>query len=201
MPNNSNARIRNPPTHENYRSHREDGAVPGHGGSILRMEAPGTKTLGRSLDLPSPTGAHPGGRPTLDVRSEGPIVVVGANGSGKTRLGVWIEFESGQRDKVHRISAQKSLTMPEVASVAMTEDARLHLFYGNIENYGYNSSTPVAQLMAAKQGTRWGQRPGTYLLDDFGRLLEYLVTEDYEQSTAYRRASQETGDRVEPPET
>ena len=129
------------------------------------------------------------------------MVVIGANGSGKTRLGVWIEFESEQKDKVHRISAQKSLSIPEVASVAMIDDARLHLLYGSIESYGYDSSTPPGQLMSVKRNTRWGQRPGTYLLDDFGRLLEYLVSEDYEQSTAYRRASKESGDRVEPPET
>lgn len=41
------------------------------------------------------------------------ILVVGANGAGKTRLGTWIEFSSSDRDKVHRISAQKSLTMPD----------------------------------------------------------------------------------------
>lgn len=188
-------------TDQNNRSERDDSGVPKHSANIPGMEVPDTKSRGHSLNLPSPKNTPPGGRATIDVRSEGPIAVVGANGSGKTRLGVWIEFESEQRDKVHRISAQKSLTMPEVASVAMTEDARMHLFYGNIESYGYSSTTPPAQLMATKQGTRWGQRPGTHLLDDFGRLLEYLVAEDYEQSTAYRRASKETGDRVEPPET
>lgn len=188
-------------TDANDPSDRDDSGDPEHNVNISSMEVPGTKTTGRSLNLPSQKHAPSSGGPTVAVQSEGPIVVVGANGSGKTRLGVWIEFESEQRDKVHRISAQKSLTMPEVASVAMTEDARLHLFYGDIESYGYSSSTPPAQLMRVKQDVRWGQRPGTHLLDDFGRLLEFLVAEDYEQSTAYRRASQETDDRVEPPET
>ena len=43
--------------------------------------------------------------------SAGPIVVVGANGNGKTRLGWWIE----KRDtaNVHQVSAQKSLALPK----------------------------------------------------------------------------------------
>jgi len=46
-----------------------------------------------------------------EVTSAGPIVVVGANGSGKTQLGWWIE----KRDtaNVHRVSAQKSLALLE----------------------------------------------------------------------------------------
>ena len=47
------------------------------------------------------------------VKSQKSLLVVGANGAGKTRLGTWIEFNSPDRDKVHRISAQKSLAMPD----------------------------------------------------------------------------------------
>ena len=35
------------------------------------------------------------------------MIIIGANGSGKSRLGVWIELNS--LDKTHRISAQRSL--------------------------------------------------------------------------------------------
>ena len=40
------------------------------------------------------------------------ITIVGANGSGKTRFSVWIE-QNNTDNNVHRISAQKSLNMPE----------------------------------------------------------------------------------------
>ncbi len=50
------------------------------------------------------------------------IVVVGANGAGKTRLGTWIEFSSPDRDKVYRISAQKSLLMPDSATLSILND-------------------------------------------------------------------------------
>ena len=41
------------------------------------------------------------------------LLFIGANGSGKTRLGTWIEIESPQNQKhrTHRISAHKSLSM------------------------------------------------------------------------------------------
>ena len=36
------------------------------------------------------------------------IIIIGANGSGKTRLGAWIE--KNMIDETHRISAQRALT-------------------------------------------------------------------------------------------
>ena len=48
-----------------------------------------------------------------EIKTSKSLLFVGANGSGKTRLGTWIEFNSPQKDKVHRISAQKSLSMPD----------------------------------------------------------------------------------------
>lgn len=43
------------------------------------------------------------------------IVLLGANGAGKTRMSVWID-ENNPELNVHRISAQKSLDMPEYVS-------------------------------------------------------------------------------------
>jgi hypothetical protein len=60
----------------------------------------------KSLITPSKSDAVPS-----EVTSIGPIVVVRANGNGKTRLGWWIE----KRDtaNVHRVSVQKSFALPE----------------------------------------------------------------------------------------
>jgi ABC-type lipoprotein export system ATPase subunit len=60
------------------------------------------------LAVPTPTG-------TLNLEFEfgSSIVIVGANGSGKTRLGVYIEESLAARDIVHRIAAQKTLAMEE----------------------------------------------------------------------------------------
>lgn len=50
---------------------------------------------------------------TQEIKTTTSLLFVGANGSGKTRLGTWIELQSSQQEKVHRISAQKSLTVPD----------------------------------------------------------------------------------------
>jgi hypothetical protein len=38
------------------------------------------------------------------------LLFIGANGSGKTRLGTWLEMNSPDQARVFRISAQKSLS-------------------------------------------------------------------------------------------
>ena len=68
---------------------------------------------------------------TIDViETEGIIVVIGANGTGKTRLGSWIEFSPGSVDKVHRVSAQKSLSIPPTIPIESIGKARSLLYYG-----------------------------------------------------------------------
>lgn len=54
------------------------------------------------------------------------IVLLGANGAGKTRMSVWID-ENNPELNVHRISAQKSLDMPEY--VSPTELKRRRIFF------------------------------------------------------------------------
>lgn len=50
---------------------------------------------------------------TKELKIKGSLLLIGANGSGKTRFGTWIEIDSIhlQKHPVHRISAQKSLSM------------------------------------------------------------------------------------------
>ena len=56
------------------------------------------------------------------------LVIIGANGSGKTRFGSWIEEH--YFDKVHRISAQKSLNMPSSVRTSSVELATEDFLYG-----------------------------------------------------------------------
>ena len=120
-------------------------------------------------------------------------------------MGVWIEFDSEQKDKVRRISAQKSLNMPQIVVAPSIDKARERLEFGDIShtqgsNYDFDALSSDA-LQQAKLYSRWGQRPGTYLLDDFGNLLEYLFAEEHDASSKYRQAARQTDVRVEPPET
>ena len=57
------------------------------------------------------------------------IVLLGANGAGKTRMSVWID-ENNPELNIHRISAQKSLNMPEYVSPTELKKAEDKFLYG-----------------------------------------------------------------------
>lgn len=140
-----------------------------------------------NLTLPAPLSAPTN---TAKVESKGSVVILGANGSGKTRLGSWLELQSEHRDKVHRISAQKSLNMPSISVSMSVDEAEANLIYGYKErNIDY------------KIGSRWGSNPNTFLLNDFERLLAYLFSEENDKSTKYRQAAKQSGAWIAPPET
>lgn len=128
-------------------------------------------------------------------------MVVGANGSGKTRLGVWIEFDSAQKDRVLRISAQKSLSMPQTVAAPSVEKAREHLIIGQDLKLYFGRDTWPEDVAPLKFQAKWNGRPSTHLSDDFGYLLEYLFAEEQDVSTKYRQEAGRTEDRIEPPKT
>src|ERR1700736_2818393 len=58
------------------------------------------------------------------------VVIVGANGSGKSRMGVWIEQKN---TSVHRVSAQRALSVPDLINPLPYEKAASYLHYGGYE--------------------------------------------------------------------
>jgi len=145
------------------------------------------------LTLPS-TKNHPPGSSAVSTNKT--IVIIGANGSGKTRLGSWIEFSSPQNAKVHRVGAQRSLQMASSVSTSSIEMAESDFLYGYA-----GSKTGGLGNRDHKVGLRWGNEPNTGLLNDFHKLLVYLFSEDYEASTKYRQKSKLGGLWVNPPDT
>lgn len=63
-----------------------------------------------------------------DVLSTQSYVLVGANGSGKSHLGAWIE---NHNDKVLRISAQRALSIPDTINIINEEAAWKNIYYGS----------------------------------------------------------------------
>lgn len=61
------------------------------------------------------------------------IVLLGANGAGKTRMSVWID-ENNPELNIHRISAQKSLNMPEYVSPTELTKAKDNFLYGTTDD-------------------------------------------------------------------
>lgn len=107
------------------------------------------------------------------------IVLIGANGAGKTRMSVWIE-ENNKEINVHRISAQKSLNMPESVKISEVNITKEKLFYG------VNNEDKKWLKEYGKKTNRWGSAPAIHLLDDFENLMEYLMTEYSDICIEYR---------------
>jgi ABC-type lipoprotein export system ATPase subunit len=104
-----------------------------------------------------------------------PLVIIGANGSGKSRLGAWIEQNQEKPEKVHRVSAQRALDFSEYVNLKSLEQAENELFFGiadfQLQRYG--------SAVFAKNNYRWqlGNRPPlsvTPLLNDFDSVLSVL---------------------------
>lgn len=117
------------------------------------------------------------------------LLFVGANGSGKTRLGAWLEMDSPDKARVFRISAQKSLTMPDSTTPVSIELAERNLLFGN--------PTDVAN----KHHYRWQQKPATAFLNDYEKLMVFLFSDETEENAKYKVAQRGSTTRVEPPLT
>lgn len=114
-----------------------------------------------------------------NVRS---MVIVGANGSGKSRMGVWIERTAGA--KAHRLTAQRALSIPASVQPRSYEQAESILFYGH-----YDPGLNPEQRAANKFGIRWGDEPAIRMLSDFEHVLALLFADEAKRNRDYARAA------------
>lgn len=133
------------------------------------------------LFLPSPDGT--GNKE--EIAHNGSVVIVGANGSGKSRLGAWIEKNTGTDVVVHRISAQRALDLPDYAVMKSLEQSNNDLLWGN-ENPQYANQ-------AHKWGHRWGNRPETFMQNDYGKVLSTLFARSADRDKRHTKEARETG--------
>lgn len=110
-----------------------------------------------------------------------PVVILGANGAGKTRFGAKIEelndtkYNNWNRDQnllIHRISAQKSLSIGDSISIHDLDSSKQSLFIGNPHQH------------ASKLSYRFNSNPITGLLDDYDKALSLLFAENNAQLQA-----------------
>ena len=126
---------------------------------------------------------------TESIQTEQSILLVGANGAGKTRLGTWIEISSPQKQLVHRISAQKSLALPDSTTPQSIEQAENDLLFGNPSwNYQHKAN-------------KWSSKPATTFLNDYQKLMVYLFSDETEENAKFKRACKESAERVDTPVT
>lgn len=128
------------------------------------------------------------------VKCDGSIVVIGANGSGKSRLGVWLEQTGPQHDQVFRITAQKSLIFPESSSPIAIQSARDAFYWAprppnwNEEIYENNKGNLRLQARYGGNLTNIETAP----LNDFDKLLTLLFSENYAALLAHEDRERET---------
>ena len=92
------------------------------------------------------------------------LIIIGANGAGKSKLGAWIEFQSIHN--VHRIGAQRSLNFKENIPLKGYSQAEDLVFYGTDKKIHQN-----------QKALRWnqGKEATTKLIDDFDNVLAALI--------------------------
>ena len=94
------------------------------------------------------------------------IIIIGANGSGKSKLGAWIEDQD--TDIVHRIGAQRNLNFNSNLPLSNYDDAKNKIIYGTDDE---------DTVKRRDKGVRWnwGKSKTTKLIDDFDDVLAALI--------------------------
>lgn len=110
------------------------------------------------------------------------FVLIGANGSGKTRLGIWLEHQN-EGAPTHRISAQKALSIPEYAPLMSSEQAEKNLLYGRLDQHA---------TIGNRNNSRWGGEPATFLLSDYEKVLSLLFARSAERDSEHAKQTRLT---------
>lgn len=122
-------------------------------------------------------------------QNNGIVVIVGANGSGKTRYGSWLEFDTGLNSKVRRVTAQRILTFPQ-SVVSESVDASKRQFEtginGESTDWGLRKISP----------SYFNSKPSILPLNDYENLLKYLFAEENETSVKYRQDANTSPNRM-----
>ena len=104
--------------------------------------------------------------PANSITTRGPLVIVGANGAGKSRLAAWLENKEPIR--CHRVSAQRTLSFPDDYRGTTIDKAEGDFLYGH--------ETFSAKQAQNKFGHRYGEKHDR-LLNDFQKLVTLLFSE------------------------
>lgn len=120
------------------------------------------------FSIPCPTGQF-----TISVEAGSSVVIVGANGGGKTRLAV--QIEDTFQLLAHRISAHRALTLnPSVPKIS-ERSALTGLRFGYADE---------SARIDHKLGQRWKSNMAVSLLNDFDFLTQALFAEQANKSLA-----------------
>lgn len=92
------------------------------------------------------------GKPELHETEANAVIIIGANGSGKSKLGAWMETHA--YEKIHRIGAQRNLNFEENIKLKSYSEAEELVFYGTTNKpfqsnkiYRWNNSDKLTTSM------------------------------------------------------
>ena len=124
------------------------------------------------------------------------VIIIGANGSGKSKLGAWMEQQNFAG--IHRVGAQRSLNFGDSISLKSYSEAENYVLFGtNDQNRVRNND----------KGARWdwGNSYTTKLLDDYGNVLAALLALNNNEIASFfdlcRKAEQENKEKPSTPQT
>lgn len=140
--------------------------------------------IGYEYNLPT---SGPGNNdPQLLSSRVNSVIIIGANGSGKSRLGAWMEDK--YPDLIHRIGAQRSLTFGPYIQQKSFKQAQYTFLYGS---------------GGRDFGGRWGNAPDqtTALLNDYEHVLTAIIAQWHNEQREYIdacRNKEASGDAHDP---
>lgn len=109
--------------------------------------------------------------PVLNTTKNNSLIIIGANGSGKSKLGEWME--KNNLNNVHRIGAQRSLVFGDYIIQKSYEQAT------NLLTFGYEQPQPT-------HNARWNHQNYTStLLNDYENVLSALIALKNNQQEEY----------------
>ena len=138
-----------------------------------------------------------------DLQCQTSIVVVGANGAGKSRLGSWLELKGPQKERIHRIAAQRSLVFPESSSPIGLEKARNSFYWAPIPP-NWDRDTYEREKLGLKVQHRYGGsmiNAETAPQSDFEALVTLLFSENYEGLLIHEDQQRQASDLIPIPDS
>lgn len=109
------------------------------------------------------------------------VIIIGANGSGKSKVGAWIEQQDFRN--VHRIGAQRNLNFKE--DIALKS-------YSQAENLVFFGTDDKQRVERNDKGFRWEWgKYTTKLIDDFENVLAALIALKNNENDIYIKQCRE----------
>lgn len=113
------------------------------------------------------------------------VIIIGANGSGKSHLGAWIEQQD--LENVHRIGAQRNLNFNEDIALKSYSQAENFVFYGTDDK---------DTIKRKDKGYRWAWgKYTTKLVDDFENVLAALIALKNNENDLFVKQCREAEER------